>query len=84
MVSDKKKGVSSTAGMETSTKTSELLKVHLFTVGLVNMHVQQFRAENIVEGRIKEMEDAIAAKDFPKFAELTMRVPTHVSHILVH
>ncbi|GBG26760.1 Diphosphomevalonate decarboxylase [Hondaea fermentalgiana] len=58
VVSDHKKTTSSTGGMIDSVRTSELLK---------------FRAENVVPARMKAMEEAIAAKDFPAFAELTMR-----------
>jgi diphosphomevalonate decarboxylase len=52
------KEVPSTSGMETSVETSDLLR---------------FRAENVVEPRMAEMEQAIKAKDFGKFAELTMK-----------
>jgi len=58
VVSDQKKGTSSTAGMQNSVRTSELLA---------------HRAEKIVPGRISEMEDAIHKKDFQKFASLTIR-----------
>lgn len=52
------KEVPSTSGMETSVKTSLLLK---------------HRAEQIVAGRMQGMEQAIASKDFASFAEITMK-----------
>jgi len=52
------KEVPSTSGMETSVKTSDLLK---------------YRAENIVEPRCDAMDKAILDKDFTTFAELTMK-----------
>ena len=58
VVSAEKKGVASTAGMQTTVKTSTLFRE---------------RAEVIVPKRMSEMEDAIQAKDFPKFAETTMK-----------
>lgn len=58
VVSDHKKETSSTSGMQTSVQTSELLK---------------FRAEAIVPQRCEDMERAIREKDFPGFAELTVR-----------
>ncbi|KAK5073996.1 diphosphomevalonate decarboxylase [Lithohypha guttulata] len=58
VVSADKKGVASTAGMQTTVETSTLFKT---------------RAESIVPQRMEEMEAAIHAKDFAKFAEITMR-----------
>lgn len=58
VVSADKKGVASTAGMQTTVETSSLFKA---------------RAETIVPERMAAMEEAIKAKDFPKFAEITMR-----------
>lgn len=58
VVSADKKGVASTAGMQTTVETSSLFKA---------------RAETIVPDRMTAMEEAIKAKDFPKFAELTMK-----------
>ncbi|MBW0474799.1 hypothetical protein O181_014514 [Austropuccinia psidii MF-1] len=57
VVSDLKKGTSSTSGMEATVNTSELL---------------QHRIKNVVPERMKGMKAAIIAKDFDKFAELTM------------
>jgi diphosphomevalonate decarboxylase len=57
VVSDKKKTVSSSSGMKTTVETSDLMQ-HRMT---------------IVPQRMQEMEAAIQAKDFPKFAELTMK-----------
>lgn len=53
-----KKAVSSTSGMQTTCRTSPLLA---------------HRAANVVPARLLEMEAAIAARDFAKFATLTMR-----------
>lgn len=58
VVSAEKKGVASTAGMQTTVQTSSLFKA---------------RAETIVPERMTAIEQAIQAKDFPKFAEITMR-----------
>ena len=58
VVSADKKGVPSTAGMQTTVETSTLFKA---------------RAETIVPQRMAQMEGAIQAKDFPKFAEITMK-----------
>ncbi|KAG0360480.1 diphosphomevalonate decarboxylase [Podila minutissima] len=58
VVSDEKKGTSSTEGMQLTVKTSPLL---------------QERIKNVVPQRMDEMIAAIKDKDFPKFAELTMR-----------
>jgi len=58
VVNEGKKDTSSTSGMQLSCKTSPLLA---------------FRAENVVPQRMKEMEAAIHARDFGKFAELTMQ-----------
>ena len=58
VVSAEKKDVSSTAGMQTTVKTSQLFKT---------------RAETIVPAAMKEMEKAIADKDFEAFAKVTMR-----------
>ncbi len=59
VVSDQKKSVSSTAGMQTSVKTSSLMAQ---------------RAEVVVPGRMKEMERAIAERDFESFGKITMQV----------
>eukprot|EP01114_Cavostelium_apophysatum_P021203 TRINITY_DN732_c0_g1_i1.p1 TRINITY_DN732_c0_g1~~TRINITY_DN732_c0_g1_i1.p1 ORF type:complete len:384 (+),score=91.02 TRINITY_DN732_c0_g1_i1:132-1283(+) len=58
VVNAEKKGISSTSGMQTSVKTSELLK---------------YRAEHIVPDRMKQFEKAIKEKDFQTFGELTMK-----------
>ena len=58
IVSAEKKGVSSTAGMQTTVQTSQLFKT---------------RAEVVVPAAMKEMERAIADKDFETFAKVTMR-----------
>lgn len=58
VVSADKKGVASTAGMQTTVETSSLFPI---------------RADEIVPKRMKEMEDAIHARDFPTFARLTMQ-----------
>ena len=53
-----KKAVSSTSGMQTTIATSPLLA---------------HRAAAVVPARLRDMEAAIAARDFKAFAELTMR-----------
>lgn len=58
VVSDKKKAVSSTAGMQTSVETSPLLA---------------HRAAQVVPARMEAMERAIKSKDFPAFATLAMQ-----------
>ena len=58
VVSDKKKDVSSTSGMQTSVETSALI---------------QTRAKTVVPERMKQFEAAIAAHDFEKFGVLTMQ-----------
>lgn len=58
VVSADKKGVASTAGMQTTVATSTLFKT---------------RATEIVPRRMEEMEDAISAKNFQAFAETTMK-----------
>ncbi|KAL8853203.1 MAG: hypothetical protein Q9221_001937 [Calogaya cf. arnoldii] len=58
VVSAEKKGVSSTAGMQTTVQTSTMF---------------QTRATQVVPKVMREMETAIAEKDFPKFAKITMR-----------
>lgn len=58
VVSAAKKGVSSTAGMQTTVRTSSLFRT---------------RAEVVVPMRMREMEEAIAARDFESFAKVTMR-----------
>jgi diphosphomevalonate decarboxylase len=58
VVSDEKKGTSSTVGMQKTVETSELLKD---------------RVTNIVPKRMLEMEEAIKKKDFQTFADLTMK-----------
>lgn len=58
VVSAAKKGVSSTAGMQTTVQTSSLF---------------QTRAKEVVPKRMAEMEKAIKARDFETFAKVTMR-----------
>ena len=58
VVSAEKKGIPSTAGMQTTVQTSTLAPA---------------RFESIVPRRMREIEDAIQAKDFPKFAQVTMQ-----------
>ncbi|CAN9507020.1 unnamed protein product [Ophioblennius macclurei] len=53
-----RKSVGSTSGMQTSVQSSCLLK---------------HRADSVVSGRMVEMIEAIRNKDFPAFAELTMK-----------
>jgi len=57
VVSDAKKGTSSTAGMQRTVETSPLLQERI----------------RIVPGRMEEMEKAIANQDFDAFAKLTMK-----------
>lgn len=57
VVSEEKKGVSSTAGMQATVETSSLF---------------QKRAREVVPERMKSMERAIRERDFGSFAELTM------------
>ncbi|KAL9099104.1 MAG: hypothetical protein Q9163_005345 [Psora crenata] len=58
VVSAEKKKVSSTSGMQATVATSSLFKT---------------RAETVVPERMREMEDAIAGRDFERFGRLTMR-----------
>lgn len=58
VVSDDKKDVASTAGMQSTVKTSDLFS---------------HRIGEIVPKRFEEMKQAILDKDFPRFAELTMK-----------
>lgn len=58
VVSDAKKGTSSTAGMQSTIKTSLLMKE---------------RISSIVPARMEAMKKAVLDKDFQSFAELTMR-----------
>ncbi|CAG9801336.1 unnamed protein product [Chironomus riparius] len=58
VVNDSKKKVGSTSGMARSVVTSELIK---------------YRVEKCVPQRIHSITQAIKDRDFPKFAELTMR-----------
>ncbi|CAB4378980.1 diphosphomevalonate decarboxylase [Rhizophagus irregularis] len=58
IVSDAKKGTSSTEGMQNTVKTSTLL---------------QYRINNVVPERMKSMTNAILHKNFNKFAEITMK-----------
>uniref|UniRef100_A0A3Q3MSL0 Diphosphomevalonate decarboxylase n=1 Tax=Mastacembelus armatus TaxID=205130 RepID=A0A3Q3MSL0_9TELE len=58
VASAERKPVGSTSGMQTSVETSCLLK---------------HRAESVVPGRMAEMIEAVQKKDFPTFAELTMK-----------
>jgi diphosphomevalonate decarboxylase len=57
VVSDKEKDTSSTAGMETSRLTSPLLN---------------FRAAEVVQPRLEEIEAAYLSKDFQTFGRITM------------
>jgi len=57
VVSDDKKGTSSTAGMQRTVETSPLL---------------QHRIKEVVPARMREISEAIRARDFPTFARLTM------------
>ena len=59
VVSADKKSVSSTTGMQTTVRTSSLMKE---------------RTEVIVPRRMEEMEKAIADKDFETFGRITMQV----------
>ncbi|XP_077569968.1 diphosphomevalonate decarboxylase [Stigmatopora nigra] len=58
VASAERKHMGSTSGMQTSVQTSCLLK---------------HRAESVVPGRMVEMIKAVRRKDFPAFAELTMK-----------
>lgn len=58
VVGDDRKKVSSTKGMRISTETSELL---------------QYRIQKCVPERTEAICKAVADKDFPKFAEITMK-----------
>lgn len=58
VVSAEKKDVPSTEGMQTTVNTSDLFAT---------------RAQSVVPERMNAIEAAIQAKDFPKFAEITMR-----------
>lgn len=58
VVSDMKKDVPSTSGMQLTVHSSDLF---------------QYRIKEVVPKRFIEMKNAILAKDFPKFAELTMK-----------
>lgn len=58
VVSDVKKDTSSTSGMQITVNTSDLF---------------QERIKEVVPKRFIEMKEAILRKDFPKFAELTMK-----------
>jgi diphosphomevalonate decarboxylase len=57
VVSDDKKGTSSTSGMQRTVETSPLL---------------QHRIKEVVPQRMKAIEAAILARDFDKFAQITM------------
>jgi diphosphomevalonate decarboxylase len=58
VVSDDKKGTSSTAGMQRTVQTSELLK---------------HRIKEVVPARMEAIKNAILAKDFDTFATITMQ-----------
>ncbi|CAJ1048787.1 diphosphomevalonate decarboxylase [Xyrichtys novacula] len=58
VASAERKPVGSTSGMQTSVKTSSLLK---------------HRADSVVPGRMADMIEAVQKKDFAAFAELTMK-----------
>lgn len=57
-VSDQKKDVGSTEGMQTTVLTSELMQHRI----------------DCVDRRMEDMIDAIRMRDFPSFAKLTMQV----------
>jgi len=59
VVSGEKKAVSSTRGMQSTVETSSLMK---------------HRIREVVPRRMREMEEAIAARDFQEFGRLTMMV----------
>jgi diphosphomevalonate decarboxylase len=59
VVSDKEKDISSTSGMETSKNTSPFL---------------HFRAENVVDERLRRIEQAYLNHDFETFGTITMQV----------
>ena len=59
VVSDQKKSVSSTAGMQTTVETCSLMSE---------------RIEVVVPRRMREMEKAIAERDFETFGKITMQV----------
>ena len=67
VVSDKEKDTSSTSGMETSRKTSVLL---------------QHRAEHVVDGRLREIEQAYLNKDFETFGRITMQDSNPINFML--
>ncbi|XP_013779477.1 diphosphomevalonate decarboxylase-like [Limulus polyphemus] len=58
VVSNQKKGTSSSQGMQQSVRTSELLK---------------FRSEKVIPRQVNDITQAIKEKDFSKFAEITMK-----------
>ena len=58
VVSDSKKGTSSTAGMQRTVETSPLL---------------QYRIKDVVPSRMEAIIEAIKAKDFDTFAKITMQ-----------
>lgn len=58
VVSADRKPIGSTSGMQTSVKTSSLLK---------------HRAECVVPKRMEDMIEAVSQKDFTRFAEITMK-----------
>lgn len=58
VVSDLKKGTSSTTGMQNTVQTSELL---------------QHRIKDVVPRRMNEMASAIRSRDFESFADITMK-----------
>lgn len=58
MVSDKEKDTSSTTGMQTSIDTSPLL---------------QFRADHVVDSRLRDIEAAYLSHDFETFGRITMQ-----------
>lgn len=60
-VSGKKKAIGSSKGMLRSTQTSPFFK---------------HRADKVVPDNMKKMQAAIKSKDFPAFAEVTMKVST--------
>ncbi|KAG5219852.1 diphosphomevalonate decarboxylase [Salix suchowensis] len=68
VVSDDKKGTSSTSGMQRTVQTSELL---------------QHRIKHVVPKRMKEIEAAIKAKDFDAFAKVDHRLDCRIQQVAI-
>ncbi|KAK7913043.1 hypothetical protein WMY93_013254 [Mugilogobius chulae] len=82
VVSADRKPIGSTSGMQTSVKTSLLLKVHgkpqhcytsIPQSKCLITHALQHRAECVVPKRMEDMIEAVCKKDFSTFAELSMK-----------